>query len=92
MQPLQSLTVSELLQPLERTTTLTGMRQLPPFALFSSRSSTVNSKLDSHLNQWTVVAISIIGLLAVGIYMEENEVYSLYPIHQLVGFIVFFGA
>lgn len=37
-----------------------------------------------------LVAVSIIGLLAVGIYMEENEVYSLYPIHKSLGFIVFF--
>lgn len=48
-------TVRELLQPLEQTANLTGMRYLPPFTLFSSRSSTVNSKLDSHLNQWKVL-------------------------------------
>lgn len=37
---------------------------------------------------WTV-AITVICLLAVGIYMEENEVYSLYPIHKSVGAIIF---
>lgn len=45
-------TVRELLQPLEQTATLTGMKYLPPFALFSSRSYKVADVLDNHLNQW----------------------------------------
>ncbi len=36
-----------------------------------------------------LVAITVICLLAVGIYMEENEAYSLYPIHKSVGAIIF---
>jgi putative NADPH-quinone reductase len=42
----------ELLQPLEQTATLTGMKYLPPFALYSSRSATVENRLDLHLTQW----------------------------------------
>lgn len=45
-------TVRELLQPLEQTATLTGMKYLPPFTLFSSRSYKVADVLDNHLNQW----------------------------------------
>lgn len=37
-----------------------------------------------------LVALCMIGLLAVGVYMAEAEVYSLYPIHKSLGFIVFF--
>lgn len=38
-----------------------------------------------------IVALGMIGLLIVGIYMEENEVFSLYPIHKSLGviFLVF---
>ena len=36
-----------------------------------------------------IIAIMIIGLLIVGVYMEENEVYRLYPIHKSLGVIVF---
>lgn len=35
-----------------------------------------------------IVAIGMIGLLATGIYMEENEVYALYPIHKSVGVLI----
>lgn len=35
------------------------------------------------------IAISMIFLLIVGIYMEENEVFFLYPIHKSIGVIVF---
>lgn len=37
-----------------------------------------------------LVALGIIALLAMGIYMEENEVYSLYPWHKSFGFVIFF--
>ena len=36
-----------------------------------------------------IVGITIICMLAVGIYMEENEVYALYPIHKSVGALIF---
>jgi cytochrome b561 len=36
-----------------------------------------------------IIALSIICLLAVGIYMVETEAYALYPIHKSIGAIVF---
>lgn len=39
-----------------------------------------------------VVGLSIIGLLAVGIYMEETKAYALYPLHKSFGVIIFFIA
>ncbi|UTW58128.1 cytochrome b [Kordiimonas sp. SCSIO 12603] len=36
-----------------------------------------------------LVGLSIIGLIAVGIYMEENEVYALYDIHKAFGVSIF---
>jgi len=42
----------ELLQPLEQTATLTGMKYLPPFALYSSRSATAENRVAQHLTQW----------------------------------------
>ncbi|REL27711.1 flavodoxin family protein [Thalassotalea euphylliae] len=43
-------TVRELLQPLEQTARLTGMRYLPPFAIFSSRST--QCQRQQHLAHW----------------------------------------
>lgn len=37
-----------------------------------------------------IVGLTIIGMLAVGIYMEEEGVYELYPIHKSIGFILLF--
>lgn len=39
-----------------------------------------------------LVGVTMIAMLVVGIYMEENEVYSLYPIHKSIGVIVFIVA
>ncbi len=36
-----------------------------------------------------IVAISMILLLIIGIYMSENEVFALYPLHKSIGVIVF---
>jgi len=36
-----------------------------------------------------IIGISMILLLIIGIYMSDNEVFSLYPIHKSVGVIVF---
>ncbi|AGS38595.1 MULTISPECIES: cytochrome b [Cycloclasticus] len=36
-----------------------------------------------------IVGISIIMLVAVGVYMTDYKVYALYPIHKSVGMIVF---
>ena len=35
-----------------------------------------------------IVGLSMIGLLAVGIYMDTFEVYSLYPIHKSLGILI----
>lgn len=37
-----------------------------------------------------LVGLTIIGLLAVGVYMAETETYSLYPWHKSFGFLIFF--
>ena len=39
-----------------------------------------------------LVGLTIIGLLATGIYMSENGVYALYPWHKAIGFIILFVA
>lgn len=44
--------------------------------------------LTTRLLHW-LVAIFMIGLLAVGTYMEKNGVYDLYPIHKSMGVIAF---
>lgn len=36
------------------------------------------------------VGLSMIGLLAVGQAMEAFDIYSLYPIHKALGFLIFF--
>ena len=45
-------TIRELLQPLEQTASLTGMRYLPPFALFGARTATEEGRLNDHIAQW----------------------------------------
>ncbi len=35
-----------------------------------------------------LIAIGMIALIAVGIYMAENEAFSLYPIHKSIGVII----
>ncbi len=39
-----------------------------------------------------LVALTVIGLLATGIYMTENGVFTLYPWHKAIGFILLFIA
>lgn len=36
-----------------------------------------------------IVGIGMIAMIAVGIYMEENEVFSLYGIHKSIGVLLF---
>ncbi len=36
-----------------------------------------------------LIGLTIITLIAVGLYMSENEVWDLYPIHKSVGIILF---
>ncbi|MDR9827336.1 NAD(P)H-dependent oxidoreductase [Vibrio sp. FNV 38] len=42
-------TIRELLQPIEQMTRLTGMRYLPPFALFGSRTALEDQRVDKHV-------------------------------------------
>lgn len=36
-----------------------------------------------------IVGLTIIALAVVGIYMDENEVFELYPIHKSIGVLIF---
>lgn len=36
-----------------------------------------------------VVAIGMIALIGVGLYMSENEVFALYPVHKSIGMLLF---
>lgn len=42
----------EILQPLEQTAALTGMRYLPPFALFSARTASQDGRIAGHTSDW----------------------------------------
>ena len=52
-------TIKELLQPLEQTAMLTGMRYMPPFALFGARTAVEDNKLDDHLEDWKRVLTAL---------------------------------
>ncbi len=45
-------TIRELLQPLEQTASLTGMRYLPPFALFGARTAAEEGRVGDHVARW----------------------------------------
>ena len=45
-------TLPELLQPLEQTAALCGMRFLPPFALFGARTALEEGRVDRHAADW----------------------------------------
>lgn len=51
---------------------------------------TINKLCTTTVTLHWIVAILIIGLLATGIYMEENEVRALYPWHKSFGVLVAF--
>ncbi|WP_225879753.1 hypothetical protein [Abyssogena phaseoliformis symbiont] len=36
-----------------------------------------------------VVGLVIIALAVIGVYMGENEVFALYPIHKSIGVLIF---
>ncbi len=42
----------EILRPLEQTAALTGMRYLPPFALFSARTASQEGRISGHVSDW----------------------------------------
>lgn len=45
-------TIRELLAPLEQTATLTGMRYLPPLALFGARTAIEDNRMPFYINNW----------------------------------------
>lgn len=49
---------------------------------------TVNKLSTTTVALHWLVGVMMISLLAVGIYMEEFEVYSLYPIHKSMGVLI----
>ncbi len=48
-------TIRELLRPIEQTATLCGMRYLPPYALFGSRTAVEDNKVEQHIDCWLQV-------------------------------------
>ncbi len=45
-------TIRQLLAPIEQTASLTGMKYLPPFALFGSRTAMEEGRIKQHVAQW----------------------------------------
>ena len=45
-------TIRELLHPIEQTAMLCGMRYLPPFALFGSRTAVDEGRVERHITDW----------------------------------------
>lgn len=45
-------TIQELLQPLEQTARLTGMKYLPPFALFGARTAAEEGRIGEHVAEY----------------------------------------
>ena len=54
-------TIRELLHPLEQTASLTGMRYLAPFTLFSSRTAAEESRDKKHLEDWTQLLNALVN-------------------------------
>lgn len=52
--------IRELLKPIEQMAQLTGMRYLPPFVLFGSRTAAEENRIGSHVKDW----IKLLGALA----------------------------
>ncbi|MAR01161.1 MAG: potassium transporter KefG [Oceanospirillaceae bacterium] len=52
-------TLREILRPLEQTAALTGMRYLPPFALFAARTATQDGRSHQHLQDWQQVLLAL---------------------------------
>ena len=51
-QGLNHYDIRELLRPLEQTATLCGMKFLPPYTLFGSRTAVEEGRLSAHLDGW----------------------------------------
>lgn len=53
-------TIRQLLQPLEQTASLTGMKYLAPFALFGSRTALEEDRITDHVEQWTTLLNNLV--------------------------------
>jgi cytochrome b561 len=56
------------------------------------KSDTPNQLGHTTVSLHWIVAIAVIGLLAVGVYMTQTSTLSLYPWHKSFGFSIFFVA
>ena len=54
-------TIRELLQPLEQMADLTGMRYIPPFALFGSRTAHEEGRIEKHVKRWQLLVQTLIS-------------------------------
>lgn len=53
-------TIRELLRPLEQMATLSGMKYLPPFAIFGARTAVEEERLSIHLSQWKILLKALV--------------------------------
>ncbi len=49
----------EILRPLEQTAALSGMKYLPPFALFSARTASEDGRIADHMNDWQRLLLAL---------------------------------
>ncbi|QYJ96476.1 NAD(P)H-dependent oxidoreductase [Shewanella alkalitolerans] len=54
-------TLRQLLAPLEQTASLTGMRYLPPFALFGARTAVEDGLMAQHLEEWRELLTALVA-------------------------------
>lgn len=52
-------TMRELLQPLEQVAAVTGMKYLPPFALFGARAAKDEGRMSDHVHSWKKLLIHL---------------------------------
>ena len=52
-------TLRQLLTPLEQTANLVGMRFLPPYALFGSRTALEEDRIKEHVSDWVKVLMAL---------------------------------
>jgi len=61
-------TIRELLQPLEQMANLTGMRYLPPFALFGARTAKEENRIVPHTERW----LALLDALKQRAFMDKD--------------------
>lgn len=54
-------TISDLLQPLKQMAHLCGMRYIPPYVLFGSRTAVEEDRLNIHIEQWETLLTNMIN-------------------------------